>query len=211
MMTWIFSPTLSFKSSTGFIGDGRHHDRPADVNQNVGGGSALLDLHNLSGKSIASRNLHSLSFRVYDEACLSWHRLAANMMYAGARAYVGTLFPVLPLEASEVVKKVLDEYWGKPLAIAAWAAQRDVYGSDLRRPCVVAGVFCQCLHIDAIDYPKRIKRQLAETLTGYKEMLVSLEPSGDAKRIAALKDVIKIYERECEHFGKRSAGLLIRP
>jgi hypothetical protein len=139
---------------------------------------------------------------VINNACLSWHRLAANMMYAGARAYVGTLFPVLSSEASEVVTKVLEAHWGKPLPVAVWSAQRDVYGSDLRRPYVVAGVFSQRLRIDPIDYPERIKRHLGETLAGYKDMLASLEPSGDANRIAALKDVIKIYEREYEHFAK---------
>ena len=73
-----------------------------------------------------------------------------------------------------------------------------------RRPYVLAGIFPQCLRIDPIDYPERIKRRLAETLAGYKDMLASLEPSGDAKRIWALKDVIKIYELEYEHFAKRS-------
>ena len=137
---------------------------------------------------------------VINNACLSWHRLAANMMYAGARAYVGTLFPILSAEAAEVVTKMLDAYWGKLLAVAVWSAQRDVYRSDLRRPYVVAGVFSQYLRIDPIDYPERIKRRLAETLAGYKDMLASIEASGDAKRIAAVKDVIKIYEREYEHF-----------
>jgi len=38
----------------------------------------------------------------------------------------------------------------------------------------------------------------------YKDTLASLEPSGDAKRIAAIEDIIKIYERQYEHFAKRS-------
>jgi hypothetical protein len=54
-------------------------------------------------------------------------------------------------------------------------------------------------------YPQRIKTRLAETRAGYRDMLISLEPSGDAKRVAALKDVIKIHELEFEHFVKRSA------
>lgn len=59
---------------------------------------------------------------VINNARLSWHRLAAGMMFAGARGYVGTLFPVLPSEAAEVVTKVLD-ILGKPLAVAVWSAQ----------------------------------------------------------------------------------------
>ena len=142
---------------------------------------------------------------VINNACLSWHRLAANMMFAGTRAYVGTLFPILSSEAAEVATKLLDKYWGKPLAVAVWAAQRDVYGSDLRRPYVVGGVFPQCLRIDPIDYLERIKRQLAGTLAEYREMLARLEPSGDAKKIAAVKDVIKVYEREYGHFSELTA------
>jgi len=42
------------------------------------------------------------------------------MIYAGARAYIGTLFPITPIEASEVITKVLDAHWGKPLAVALW-------------------------------------------------------------------------------------------
>jgi hypothetical protein len=98
-----------------------------------------------------------------------------------------------------VVTKVLDEYWGQPLAVAVWSAQRDVYSSDPRRPYVVAGVFSQRLRVDPIDFPERIKRRLATTLAGYKEMLASLGSSGDEKRIAALKEIIKVFELEHGH------------
>ena len=174
--------------------------RKETVNRVVGSSAMRMSDSNLLFAQHSMANMGTPI--VINNACLSWHRLAANMMYAGARAYVGTLFPVLSSEASEVVTKVLEAHWGKPLPVAVWSAQRDVYGSDLRRPYVVAGVFSQRLRIDPIDYPERIKRHLGETLAGYKDMLASLEPSGDANRIAALKDVIKIYEREYEHFAK---------
>jgi hypothetical protein len=59
------------------------------------------------------------------------------MMFSGARGYIGTLFSVLSSEAAAVATKLLDDYCGEPLAVALWLAQRDVYGSDLRRPYVV--------------------------------------------------------------------------
>jgi hypothetical protein len=108
---------------------------------------------------------------VINNACLSWHRLAGNMTYGGARAYVGTLFPVTSSEAAEVITKVLDQHWEKPLPVALWAAQRDVYGSNLRRPYVVAGVFPQRLRVEPRDYPLRIRQQLDRSLRGYQEML----------------------------------------
>ena len=142
---------------------------------------------------------------IINNACLSWHRLAGNMMFAGARGYVGTLFPILSSEAAEVVTKVLDEYWGRPLAIALWYAQRDVYGSQLKRPFVVAGVFPQCLRVDPFDYPEKIKRRLSETLAGYQSMLANAKRSGDRKRLAAIEEIIKIYKREYAHFARLQA------
>jgi hypothetical protein len=67
---------------------------------------------------------------IVNNACASWHRLANDMTFAGARAYIGTLFPVTPIEASEVVTRLLDAHWGEPLAHALWGTQRDVYESS---------------------------------------------------------------------------------
>ena len=101
-----------------------------------------------------------------------------------------------------MVTKILDKNWGKPLPVAVWAAQRNVYGSDLRRPYVVAGVFPQRLRVDPIDYPRRIKERLATTLAGYKDMLPQYEASEEEKRVAAIKEVIRFLEGEYEHFAE---------
>jgi hypothetical protein len=136
---------------------------------------------------------------VFNNACLSWHRLAGDMIFGGARAYAGTLFPVTSLEAAEVVTKVLGDHWGKPLPLALWAAQRDVYTSDLRRPYVVAGVFPQWLRVEPRDHPERIRVQLDRSLSGYREMLANSD-SGDPQRKSAIEDVIRFLERQLEHF-----------
>ena len=136
---------------------------------------------------------------IINNACVSWHRLAGNMTYAGARAYVGTLFPVTASEAAAVVTKVLGEHWSKPLAVALWSAQRDVYGTDLRRPYVVAGVFPQRLRVEPRDYPERIKKRLDRSLASWRGMLASID-KGDTKHVTAVNDIIKIYERELDHF-----------
>ena len=140
---------------------------------------------------------------IVNNACLSWHRLAKDMMFGGVRGYIGTLFPITPFEAAEVVTKVLDDHWGKPLPTALWAAQRDVYKSDPRRPYVVAGVFPQRLRVEPRDYPARIKRQLAGSLAGYQEMLAGTDKA-EAKRVNAAKETIKYLEREHGHFEKMS-------
>lgn len=137
---------------------------------------------------------------IINNACVSWHRLAGDMTFAGARGYIGTLFPVTPIEASEVVTRVMDRHWGKPLAVALWAAQRDVYEGSSRRPYVLSGVFPQRLRVELLDYPERIRNHLARSLAGYREMRAGLS-EGDSKRIEAVQDVIRIYERELQHFG----------
>ncbi|GMO93562.1 hypothetical protein TM239_03030 [Bradyrhizobium sp. TM239] len=136
---------------------------------------------------------------IINNACVSWHRLAADITYAGARAYIGTLFPVTPIEASEVVTRLLDGHWGKPLAVALWAAQRDVYERSPRRPYVLSGVFPQRLRVESLDYPERIRRNLARSLAGYREMHAGLN-KGDGKRIEAVQEIIRVYERELQHF-----------
>jgi hypothetical protein len=143
---------------------------------------------------------------IINNACVSWHRLAGDMIYAGARAYIGTLFPVTPIEASEVITKVLDAHWDKPLAVALWSAQRDVYESGQRRPYVVAGVFPQRLRVEPLDYPERLRRRLGNSLDRWKQMLAGIDAgdTSNAKRINAVRDIIKIYEREFDHFSNLS-------
>jgi hypothetical protein len=140
---------------------------------------------------------------IINNACLSWHRLAGTFMFANARAYVGTLFPITPSEAAAVVVRILDKHWQKPLAAALWAAQRDVYGTNIRRPYVVTGVYPQRLRVKVMDYPARIKRQLARSLANWKRRRASLKPD-DSKQIAMTEEIIKVYTRELTHFLDKS-------
>lgn len=139
---------------------------------------------------------------IINNACLSWHRLAGDMTFAGARAYVGTLFEVLPFEAEAVVVRILDKHWGKPLPIAVWAAQRDVYQTDARRPYVVSGVFPQRLRVKAIDYPQRIYRRLLRGLAIWSARLKSLDLGADEKKRKAITEVVAVYRREARHFAE---------
>jgi hypothetical protein len=136
---------------------------------------------------------------IINNACLSWHRLASTFTFANARAYVGTLFPITPSEAAAVVVRVLDKHWNKPLAAALWAAQRDVYGANLRRPYVATEVYPQRLRVKVMDYPKRIRTQLARSLANWERRLAGLKPD-DSKQIAMTTDIIKVYRRELARF-----------
>src|SRR5258708_39741460 len=87
---------------------------------------------------------------IINNACVSWHRLASNFMFGGARGYVGTLFPISTTEAEDVLLRALRKHHGKALPHAFWSAQREAYGDDPRRPYVVAG-----------GYPQRIPATIA--------------------------------------------------
>lgn len=139
---------------------------------------------------------------IINNACGSWHRLAGTMTFAGARAYVGTLFPITTSEAEAVILRVLDKHWGKSLPVAVWAAQREVYRGNLRRPYVVAGVFPQKLRVKTLDYPRRIYRRLLRSLAAWTHRLKSLDPAHDKKQINAIEDIVMLYRREADHFRK---------
>lgn len=139
---------------------------------------------------------------IINNACLSWHRLAGDMTFAGARAYIGTLFEVLPFEAEAVVVRILDKHWGKPLPVAVWAAQRDVYQTGARRPYVVSGVFPQRLRVKAIDYPLRIYRRLLQGLAVWTARQKSLDASTDEKKRKGIAEVVAVYRREARHFAE---------
>jgi hypothetical protein len=136
---------------------------------------------------------------IFNNACVSWHRLAGNFTFANARAYIGTLFEVSPTEASEIAVKVLEKHWNKPLAVALWAAQRDVYGPDDRRPYVVTGVYPQSLRVRHLDYPAQILKQLRTSLGRWEKLLAKLKPDG-TRRIETTKNAIKVVRREIDHF-----------
>jgi hypothetical protein len=106
---------------------------------------------------------------------------------------------VSPTEASEIAVKVLEKHWNKPLAVAVWAAQRDVYGSDDRRPYVVTGVYPQSLRVRHLDYPARILKQLRNSIANWERVLAQLKPDG-TRRIENTKNTIKVLHREIVHF-----------
>ena len=101
---------------------------------------------------------------ILNNACSSWRELAHRYLFAGARAYIGTLIPVTPIEASEVAISLLSKHQDKALPHALWSAQRSVYGTSPRRPYVVSGVYPQRLRPTPEDVPGYVRKQLREGL-----------------------------------------------
>jgi len=93
------------------------------VSRVVGSAALKMSDHNLIAlpRSLANESTPI----VINNACVS-----GNFSFASARAYIGTLIPITSSEAQSVVERVLDKHFDKPLAVALWAAQRNVYGSS---------------------------------------------------------------------------------
>lgn len=77
---------------------------------------------------------------IINNSCWSWHELSERTTFAGARGYVGSLFPITDVEAQEIGQALFGRYIGHELPKALWSAQRDIYGASARRPYVMVGL-----------------------------------------------------------------------
>ena len=145
---------------------------------------------------------------IINNACGSWHRLAETFTFGNARAYFGTLFMVTTSEANEVVVRLLGKHFGKPLPVALWSAQREVYGNSVRRPYVMTGVYPQRLRVASRDMLQYIARRLSSALGAWRDQLRQADPS-DNQKMTAIKEFVDFYERELTSF--RSAWFKTQP
>ncbi|WP_147450630.1 hypothetical protein [Rhodophyticola porphyridii] len=139
---------------------------------------------------------------IFNNACASWHQLAGRFMFAGARAYVGTLFPVTGAEAAQVAEYFVEHDEDMPLAEALWRAQSQTYGQpQARRPYVIAGVYPQCLRVLLDDVPSYIQSQLESALKGWEE-----HNSQDESESKSVEEIKRYYKAEIEWFEKKWAS-----
>ena len=93
-----------------------------------------------------------------NNSCWSWHELSQRTTFAGARGYLGSLFPITDAEAQEVGQALFGRYIGRELPQALWKAQRDIYGSSARRPYVLVGLPFISIRpntVDAVSYTNK--------------------------------------------------------
>ncbi|WP_170529345.1 hypothetical protein [Ruegeria arenilitoris] len=137
---------------------------------------------------------------VINNACVSWHELAGRFTFANARAYIGTLYPVLPFEAESVAVQLLNKQWGKPLPQALWASQLETYGDrDQRRPYVMNGVYTQTLRATSEDVPRHILGRLSKG-SKYYSSRVKIAAGEEKQR---LQKIVEFYGREVSAFRKK--------
>jgi hypothetical protein len=139
---------------------------------------------------------------IVNNACVSWHDLAARFMFTNARAYVGTLMPVADLEAEAIVVRLLDKYFGKPLAQALWSAQNSTYGTKSnRRPYVATGVYPQRLRTTREDVPRRIHDKLVHAARHWQRRLDRAR--NDETLEKSIRTIVAFHEREIRAFRDR--------
>lgn len=140
---------------------------------------------------------------IFNNACVSWHELASRFMFADARAYIGTLYPVSDIEAESVAVALLGKHFGKMLPHALWSAQNSVYGegSD-RRPYTVSGVYPQRLRSTREDVPRRIVAKLWNGLRYWKKRAAEIGED-DPEHKKSIDEIASFYAREFSSFGER--------
>jgi hypothetical protein len=165
-------------------------------------GSAALQMHDHNYISLPRAIAGRGTPIVINNACCSWHRLAGDYTFGNARAYIGTLFPVTGAEAYDVVVKLLDKHFGKPLAAALWSAQRQVYGNTARRPYIATGIFPQRLRPMRGDIPAHVVRCLSQSLRQWRAYLANAG-SGTGRSKKSVQGIIRYHERELERSRRR--------
>lgn len=152
---------------------------------------------------------------IINNACVSWHELAARFTFSNARAYIGTLYEVSDMEADEIVTKLLDKFYGKPLPHAVWSAQNAVYGAGGdRRPYVVTGVYPQRLRATKENVPRWLMHRLQSSLRAWRSRLETV-PADDARMRKDIGSSIAYLELELRlsrrnWFDKMRASVLTR-
>lgn len=132
---------------------------------------------------------------VFNNACASWHRLAATFSFCNARAYIGTLFSVSNTEAQEVAVKILDRYFGKPLALAVWHAQNAVYRDSIRRPYLMVGTHFQRLRTTRQDTANYLLSRLSVAKQHWANRAQSSQSSD---LIETAEDYVRFLKQEID-------------
>src|SRR5450759_345113 len=134
---------------------------------------------------------------ILNNACVSWHRLAETFVFCNARAYIGTLISVTPAEAQEVASKLLDRHFGKPLAIALWHAQNEVYQDSVRRPYLLVGTHFQRLRTKTQDTPKYLLERLSKAERHWSTRVAQSNQSNDSAT-STINDYIRFLNSEID-------------
>lgn len=121
---------------------------------------------------------------VLNNACSSWHELSQRFMFAGARAYIGTLFPVMDVEAQEVGRRIFQDNHAGVLCNTLWATQNSVYGNQGRRPYVMVGLPFSSVQANTVDSVSYVMKEYMKAIAEYDAKSTS-SPSTNVRENSA--------------------------
>ena len=144
-----------------------------------------------------------------NNSCWSWHELSQRTTFAGARGYVGSLFPVVGAEAQEVGAALFGTHIGKELCRALWLTQRSVYESSSRWPYVMVGLPFVAIRPNTIDSVTFTTRAYLDGIEHWTER-ASNSPHEDVRRNARrfsdfLFDDLQAFRKNLQ-LGRRSSA-----
>lgn len=131
---------------------------------------------------------------VLNNACVSWLELASRFTFAGARVYIGSLVEITGSEAFAVTARLLGKHIDKPIPHALWSSQNDAFGTSVRRPYIVTGVYTQRFRTKRQDVRSRVLRKLQDELVYWTNRLAR-RPAGESE-VRRINEVIEFYRAE---------------
>lgn len=166
-------------------------------------GSAALRMYDNNYLAIQTSLANNGTPIVINNACGSWHRLASDFVFAGCRAYIGTMFPITTSEAHDVLNNVFGKQWGKVLPHALWAAQNSVYRDSVRRPYVATGVYCARIRITPENVPLTLVERLLDGQSAATRMQQRAKSEANDFLERRASDALEFYQREIAGIVKR--------
>jgi len=98
---------------------------------------------------------------IVSNACSSWRKVSKDISFAGTRTYVGLIIDVVNTEAIEFVDKLLTKHIERPISVAVWRSQNDIYADGIRRPYLVQGTHFTKLNSPTSCQIQYLKKQIA--------------------------------------------------
>lgn len=105
---------------------------------------------------------------IFNNACVSFQEFAGKFIFAGARAYIGTLNKVDTDDARVVAEYMFDKLSKKiPLPVLLWEAQRKVYSEPEQRVYIMSGCHFTNVLPSTGDKKENMNKKVKDILGSY--------------------------------------------
>lgn len=135
---------------------------------------------------------------IINNGCWTFHEISKNIFFAGARAYVGTLFPIENQKAKEFALRLLREANGyKSLPTLLWEIQKELYPFENERPYVHIGCHFSNIPLPRMQLLQNLIKRFEFAKKSWMRKLEEDIPSDvkeNTKRIIEFQSKVDIWE-----------------